>query len=1072
MECHIKRISSWLKDGSKHTADVLTIWGMGGIGKTSLAKYVYELHRHAYTSYSFIEDISRRCTGTHGLLKLQKQLYGDISKRKLTRVHNVSEYTSIICKALAHEEVLVILDDIDSYDQLDQLLGDKGFHPGSKIIITTKDASLIERCALFKTKGKPKHTECILEGLSVSDSMELLCHHAFICNYPREGYEEVAEKLVRYCEGHPLALEVLGKSLHKRDVAYWEERIKGLKKEPLSGIEKVKKALQLSFDSLSSENDKELFKHIACFFVGEDRELTETVLEACDINTTSGITNLMEKCFLRIGWDNELWMHSLIQEMGRDLVRQESLNKPWERSRLWCHEESFDVLKRKKGTENILGLALDMGMLDKTKLRGSFELKTESFSQMNNLMLLQLNNVQLNECFHNFPEELRWLCMHGFPLKAMHLNKPMENLVALDMSYSNIESFDMSYSDPQPPAKKQKLVGSCSKDEPLLGSLKILNLSFCEQLHSVGGFFELPALEKLIVKRCISLMEVCESVEQCVELVHIDLSYCYKLKRLPISLDNNLSNESFPMDLSCLVMLEELSLNENPIVSLPICVGTLPRIQKLSMDFCDDVISVEHLPRTLRVFSMYTEDKDAKIRKIKFDPEMAPLKFEFLPTVEASHWSFEYEGIIKIEPMADVEEKLLHSLGWNKSDFFKEGRLETHDNQMYYEFGIFSAVYKGKGIPQWIRCRSEGPSISFIIPSSPKKLRGLNFCCVNWPLSSIYNPMPKIKISNITKKQTWIYKHYFEVSMGRRKDSISCLSHWMFGPNEMKAGDNIIIQCFCDMNAKYKMECGVGVVYNDGSMEEEEEEEDVLSYYKSWNHIIGGDLSAFQLTTGEYYITGILHGIPMTKLMILCLMTKAAIWAQCSQTRPTAMPPAEAPCMPMFPHGLGQQTFDGQPQLTLIPPQHQLVPGMSSPTCQQEAGGSRVGVPGPQNHQPLSLMQQQMVPFGLMYSHPPGSDAGNVLMASVPYDVEKAMHLRDAGGIFALTNASPTEQWTMSGEDQYPPLEQLEAESEATVTTDFLRLLESPEARKAKVAEAMEIEQGSPAHELASFLSL
>ncbi|KAJ0809855.1 putative P-loop containing nucleoside triphosphate hydrolase [Helianthus annuus] len=348
MEYHIKRISSWLKDGSKYTADVLTIWGMGGIGKTSLAKYVYELHRHAYTSYSFIEDISRRCTGTHGLLKLQKQLYGDISKRKLTRVHNVSEYTSIICKALAHEKVLVILDDINSYDQLDQLLGDQGFHPGSKVIITTKDASLIERCALFKTKGKPKHTACILEGLSVFESLKVLCHHAFICNYPREGYEDVAERLARYCEGHPLALEVLGKSLHKRDVAYWEERIKELKKEPLSGIDKAKKALQLSFDSLSSENDKELFKHIACFFVGEDRDLTETILKACDINITSGITNLMEKCFLRIGWNNKLTMHSLIQEMGRDLVRQESLNKPWERSRLWCHEESFDVHIKKE----------------------------------------------------------------------------------------------------------------------------------------------------------------------------------------------------------------------------------------------------------------------------------------------------------------------------------------------------------------------------------------------------------------------------------------------------------------------------------------------------------------------------------------------------------------------------------------------------------------------------------------------------------------------------------------------------------------------------------------------------
>ncbi|KAJ0792917.1 hypothetical protein HanOQP8_Chr01g0023381 [Helianthus annuus] len=151
-------------------------------------------------------------------------------------------------------------------------------------------------------------------------------------------------------------------------------------------------------------------------------------------------------------------------------------------------------------------------------------------------------------------------------------------------------------------------------------------------------------------------------------------------------------------------------------------------------------------------------------------------------------------------------------------------------------------------MPEWIRCRSWDLSISFIIPSSPKKLRGLNFCCVNWlPFTCDCFSMPKIKISNITKKQTWIYDHYFR-SIGVRGNCFSWLSHWMFGPNEMKAGDDIIIQIKCS----YEVECGVGVVYDDGSMEEEEE--DVLSYYKSWNHIIGGDLSAFQLTTGEYYL--------------------------------------------------------------------------------------------------------------------------------------------------------------------------------------------------------------------------
>ncbi|GKF34049.1 Toll/interleukin-1 receptor domain-containing protein [Tanacetum coccineum] len=48
-------------------------------------------------------------------------------------------------------------------------------------------------------------------------------------------------------------------------------------------------------------------------------------------------------CLLHIDSNNVLSMHSLIQEMGRDEVRQESPDKPWKRSRLWCHEESFKV---------------------------------------------------------------------------------------------------------------------------------------------------------------------------------------------------------------------------------------------------------------------------------------------------------------------------------------------------------------------------------------------------------------------------------------------------------------------------------------------------------------------------------------------------------------------------------------------------------------------------------------------------------------------------------------------------------------------------------------------------------
>ncbi|CAI9269436.1 unnamed protein product [Lactuca saligna] len=531
MKYHINFVTSWLKDGSSHTADILTIYGIGGTGKTSLAKHVYGLYSHEFHTSSYIEDITRKCDGKfNGLLDLQEQLCYDISKTSSIKAHAVSVYTAKIENALARKRVFLVLDDISTLVQLDALLGSKGFHPGSKVIITTKDNWLTQSCSLFKTNIKPKHERHLLRGLDYFASQQLLCSHVFMCNQPKAGYEEMSDKLVKYCEGHPLALEILGKSLHNRDVAYWEGCIEGLRNEISSPINNV---LKMSFDSLPSKNDKELFKHIACFFVGLDKDVTATILEACDINTRSGITNLIDRCLLSIGRNNELTMHQLVQEMGRFEVRQESLDKPWKRSRLWCHKESFKVLKQKKGKGNLLGLTIDMCMLEKEKLGVSYELKIDALSNMDNLMLLQLNYVRMDGSYKNFPEEIRWLCMHGFRLKSIPLDLPMMNLVALDMSYSNIESFVGCYNNPQWLEKRQNFDGSFLKEKRLLGSLKILNLSFCKQLRSLGDFDQLPALERLTVRNCIGLLEICESIDQCVELVFIDLSYCKKLEKLP-----------------------------------------------------------------------------------------------------------------------------------------------------------------------------------------------------------------------------------------------------------------------------------------------------------------------------------------------------------------------------------------------------------------------------------------------------------------------------------------------------------------------------------------------------------
>jgi len=227
---------------------------------------------------------------------------------------------------------------------------------------------------------------------------------------------------------------------------------------------------------------------------------------------------------------------------------------------------------------------------------------------------------------------------------------------------------------------------------------------------------------------------------------------------------------------------------------------------------------------------------------------------------------------------------------------------------------------------------------------------------------------------------------------------------------------------------------------------------------------------------------------------------KAMLQAQFSQMRPAVpMTPTLAPRLPMYPPMAPQQLFYGQAPPAMIPPQpgfgfqQQLVPGMRPggphmpnyfvPVVQQGQQGPRPGMrrgAGAQGQQPVPPFQQQIVPRGRMYRYPTGRNmpeapampgvAGGMIQA---YDMG-GFPVRDAAvspaaqiGTLtsALANANPEQQRTILGENLYPLVEQLEPNQAAKVTgmllemdqTEVLHLLESPDALKSKVAEAMDV---------------
>ena len=146
-------------------------------------------------------------------------------------------------------------------------------------------------------------------------------------------------QVIFYAKSLPLALVVMGADLYGRNKPEWESTLNKYERIPNRDIQKI---LKISYDGLD-QTEKHIFLDIACFFKGYSYDEVVDILDACDLHPVIGIQKLIDKCLLTKE-GNRLWMHDLLQLMGREIVRQESQGNPGQHSRLWNYEEALDVL--------------------------------------------------------------------------------------------------------------------------------------------------------------------------------------------------------------------------------------------------------------------------------------------------------------------------------------------------------------------------------------------------------------------------------------------------------------------------------------------------------------------------------------------------------------------------------------------------------------------------------------------------------------------------------------------------------------------------------------------------------
>ncbi|KAH9781818.1 ADP-ribosyl cyclase/cyclic ADP-ribose hydrolase [Citrus sinensis] len=541
MESRLEKLRFLMGTGSNDVR-MIGIWGMGGLGKTTLARVVYDLMSHEFDGSSFLADVRENFEKEGSEISLQKQLLSDLLKLSDYSIQNVYDGINIIESRLQRKKVLLIIDDVADVEQLQRLVGRRDwFGPGSKILITTRDRQL-----LVAHEVDEEHI-LDLDVLNNDEALQLFSMKAFKSHQPMGEYVELSKRVLEYAGGLPLALKVLGSFLIGRSADLWRSALERLKKDPSN---KIMSILQISFEGLQ-DSEKKIFLDVACFFKWKTRDYVTKILDGCGFSPVIGIEVLIERSLLTVDGGNRLGMHDLLQELGQLIVMRQSPEEPGNRSRLWKKEEVRQVLIENTGGEVVEGIIVNAYFPeDEVYLSAS----AKAFSQMTNLRLLKISNVQLPEGLEYLSNRLRLLDWHRYPLKSLPSNLQLDKIVEFKMCYSRIEELWKGFKP--------------------LNMLRVLKLSHSENLIKTPDFTKVPNLEVLDLEGCKRLCEIHQSLLRHNKLILLNLKGCTSLTTLP--------GEIFMESLKTLVLSGCSKLKEFPDI-----VGGMECLQELRLDGTD-----------------------------------------------------------------------------------------------------------------------------------------------------------------------------------------------------------------------------------------------------------------------------------------------------------------------------------------------------------------------------------------------------------------------------------------------------------------------------------------------------
>ncbi|XP_028769750.1 TMV resistance protein N-like [Neltuma alba] len=500
-----------------------------------------------------------------GIVRLQQKLLSEILGEKIMVIGSVDKGMSRIKHRFCHKKVLLVLDDVDEAEQLEQLAGGcDWFGFGSKVIITRNKQMLVAH-NVEKTYEMMK--------LNQYDSCELFCWHAFHENQPPIAYQDMSSRAISYAQGLPLALKVIGSKLANENLEEWKSILEQYERIPERTIHEI---LKMSYDCLQA-GAKRIFLDIACFINKEMMRSINEIVEACDFGARFYFELLVDKSLITsVAGEDYFFMHELIRQMGREIVRQEA-------HLILKNAADYGIMKtflKYCGCNNIEGIRLDPPQQEKVKWSGM------AFEKMNNLRILVVRNIQFSTGPTYLPNNLRWLEWKGYPFAALPKDFSPSELIFLKLPES---SFRL----------KEAL-------NILTSYVTYLDFSFCQFITEVPDMAQYQCLRILDLQRCHNLIKIHDSLGSLSKLIELNVSECTKLSIFPreikmaslewLSFSGCRSLEYFPHVAGKMDALDYISIDGTAIKELPPSIENLSGLRWLYARSCS---SLRELPTSL-----------------------------------------------------------------------------------------------------------------------------------------------------------------------------------------------------------------------------------------------------------------------------------------------------------------------------------------------------------------------------------------------------------------------------------------------------------------------------------------